>query len=74
MPGKRFEAASVKAQRVFYSLMSLALCVASASLPLFIIWIFYNLSVHLIIFGEEKYCLKTYWIVYGHYMKRFGDI
>ena len=54
--------------------MSLALCVASASLPLFIIWIFYNLSVHLIIFGEEKYCLKTYWIVYGHYMKRFGDI
>lgn len=53
----------------FYSMMMLALCLASASLPLFAIWIVYNILVHFIIIGEERYCLITYGEQYRVYMK-----
>ena len=53
----------------FYSLMMLSLCVMSASLYLFLIWIVYNISVHFIVLGEEKYCLTTYGYQYRVYMK-----
>lgn len=55
---------------LFYSFMGLALCVASASLPLFLVWIIYNIPTHFIILGEEKYCLNTYGEQFADYMTR----
>lgn len=53
----------------FYSIKMLGLCIASASLPMLIFWIIYNIPTHFIILGEEKYCLKTYGESYKNYMK-----
>jgi protein-S-isoprenylcysteine O-methyltransferase Ste14 len=52
----------------FYSLLMAALCIASASLPLFGLWILYNISVHHVVLGEERYCLNTYGESYREYM------
>ena len=54
----------------FYALMFLGLVVASLSLPLLIIWVIYNIFTHLIILGEERYCLKNYTESYQDYMQK----
>jgi len=54
----------------FYSVMFLGLCVASASVPLFIVWIMYNIPTHFIILGEERYCLETYGDSFWEFMGR----
>ena len=54
----------------FYSLATLGVCIASASLPLFTVWIIYNILVHMLILGEERYCLETYGAEYGEFKKR----
>jgi protein-S-isoprenylcysteine O-methyltransferase Ste14 len=52
----------------FHSLMMLGLCVASASLPMFVFWIVYNIPTHFIILGEERYCMQTYGMTFQEYM------
>ncbi|MBN2039811.1 MAG: hypothetical protein JW864_07205 [Spirochaetes bacterium] len=54
----------------FYSVKMLGICIACASLPMFIFWIIYNIPTHLIIIGEERYCLETYGDSFKEYMKK----
>lgn len=54
----------------FHSLKMLGLCIASASLPMLIFWIIYNIPTHFIILGEERYCMQTYGESYKNYMKK----
>lgn len=53
----------------FYSVMFLGLVIASMSLPLFLIWIVYNVVNHYSILGEERYCLEAYPESYSSYMQ-----
>jgi protein-S-isoprenylcysteine O-methyltransferase Ste14 len=54
----------------FYALGSLGICVASASLPLFIAWVIYNIPTHIMVLGEERYCLKTYGKDYENFIRK----
>ena len=54
----------------FFSVMLLGIIVASASLPLLILWILNIIFTHLIILEEEGYCLKTYPESYREYMQK----
>lgn len=54
----------------FNSLMFLGLVTASLSLPLFLIWIVFNICTHLLVLGEERYCLQTYTESYKEYMQK----
>jgi protein-S-isoprenylcysteine O-methyltransferase Ste14 len=54
---------------LFFGLMFLGLIVASLSVPLLLIWIVYSVFTHLIILGEERYCLETYPESYKEYMR-----
>lgn len=53
-----------------FSVMFLGLIIASLSLPLLIFWIIFSISTHLIILGEERYCIEKYAGAYRDYMKR----
>ena len=52
----------------FYSLSTLGVCVASASLPMLIAWGIYNIPTHMVILGEEWYCRKIYGASYESLM------
>jgi len=54
----------------FHALMFLGFCVASASIPLLIVWLVYNIPTHLIILGEERYCVETYGDTFREFMER----
>ncbi len=53
-----------------YTVMTLGLVIASLSLPLFIIWIAHTAVTHMLILGEERYCLDTYAQTYKEYMEK----
>lgn len=53
-----------------FSLMFLGLIIASLSLPLLFIWIINTIFMHLIILGEERYCLENYTESYREYMQK----
>lgn len=53
-----------------FSLSFLGLIIASLSLPLFFIWMTYNILTHLVILGEERYCLENYSKSYQEYMQK----
>ncbi len=55
---------------LFHAIMIFGVCVAAASLPMFILWIIYNIPTHMIILGEERYCLETYGDSFKSYMER----
>lgn len=54
----------------FFGIMLLGITIASASLPLLILWILNIIFTQLIILEEEGYCLKTYGDSYQEYMQR----
>jgi protein-S-isoprenylcysteine O-methyltransferase Ste14 len=53
-----------------FAVMLLGLIIASLSLPLLLFWIVYSFFTHLIILGEERYCLKTYPDSYADYTQK----
>ena len=53
----------------FYSLATLGICIASASLLLFAVWIIYNIATHVIVLSEERYCLEFYGDEYEKFKK-----
>ncbi len=55
---------------LYYGLMIFGMVIASLSLFLLIIWIGLNISTHLIILAEERYCLKTYGESFQKYMQQ----
>lgn len=59
---------------LFYTLMFLGLVMASLSLPLFFIWMIYNISTHLMTLREERYCLEHYTDSYRVYMQEVPKV
>jgi protein-S-isoprenylcysteine O-methyltransferase Ste14 len=53
-----------------FSLVMLGTVIASQSVFLFIVWISAAACTHLLIRGEERYCLKTYGCSYKEYMSK----
>ena len=54
----------------FLSVAFLGAVISSMSIFLAIIWIFMTIFTHLLIIGEERYCLSTYGESYKNYMKK----